>query len=162
MELEEGNIELRQLKENDLELLMAWRSHPKLYRCFYEQEGPLTWKEHYNWWKSRENRKDWIIVFEGKFRKRDVGSVNISQLDSHYPEIGILVGEISLWGKNIGKKSVKLAIQYLREKNYKGAEANIIKKNLRSKRLFKGFNFKKVGENRNGEDKFRLEFDDDL
>ena len=137
---------------------MAWRSNPKLYKWFYEQNEPLEWREHYTWWKSRVDRIDWIIVYDGKFRKRDVGSVNVSKLESKYPEIGILIGEITLWGKGIGKKSLNLALNYLKENDYNGATANILKDNSRSEKLFKGLGFKKINDNKDDKKGFRISF----
>jgi RimJ/RimL family protein N-acetyltransferase len=158
MELINDDVELRELQATDLELLMAWRSNPILYEWFYDQAGPLHWEEHYNWWINRRNRKDWIIVFNGEFKKRDVGSVNISMLNSDYPEIGIFVGEISLWGKGIAQKALEIAIEYLKNEKYSGATARVMNENIRSNNLFLKSGFNKVGMNEKGEELYKLTF----
>ena len=97
---------IRQVTDSDLELLMAWRSNPLIYKFFYIQKEPLKWEEHYSWWISRNNRIDWMILIEESNIARRVGSVNISQLDTDNPEVGVFIGELFLWGKNIGRYSV--------------------------------------------------------
>ncbi|MBD3350509.1 MAG: GNAT family N-acetyltransferase [Candidatus Lokiarchaeota archaeon] len=158
MKLKKGSIELQKLKEEDLELLMSWRSNSEVYRCFYQQDAPLKWNEHYTWWTHRTNREDFIIIYNGEFRKRKIGTVNITHLDTDYPEIGILIGEISFWGKGAGKNTLKLALEFIKNKAYKGAQALILDKNQRSQELFKNMGFIRQGKSRNGESKYRIEF----
>ena len=105
-------IILREATKADLPLIMAWRSNPLCYSGFYQQTEPLKWDEHINWWQSRnQDWREFIIIYE----TRDVGIVTIGQLDHWSPEIGYFVGEVSLWGKGIGKQAVSLALDWLRE-----------------------------------------------
>jgi spore coat polysaccharide biosynthesis predicted glycosyltransferase SpsG/RimJ/RimL family protein N-acetyltransferase len=144
---------LRQVTDNDLELLFAWRSNPFIYRYFYVQRrsGPLKWEEHLNWWESRENRIDWIIYMHDKEWQRAVGSVNVTNLDTDTPEVGVYVGEITLWGRGVGKNSVFLVMDWLKKMKYNKVIARIMKKNIRSVRLFESIGFRRVGEARSQE-----------
>ena len=139
---------LREAKNSDLELLMAWRSNRLVYEGFYQQTEPLKWEEHIAWWESRN--KDWrefIIVFN----ERDVGIVTIGQLDHWSPEIGYFIGEVTLWGQGIGKESVKLALKWLKDKGYEYCHTTVLKDNQRSLNLLKGLGFQVLGDARKGE-----------
>ncbi len=150
-------ISIRQATDDDLELMMAWRSNPLVYKYFYSQKEPLRWEEHYNWWKSREDRIDWIIILHEGDSPRAVGSVNASRLSSGNPEIGIYIGEFTLWGKGIGRNSILLIIEWLKNMGYRNAHARIMKNNLRSVRLFESVGFKRKEEGRKGEWIYEIE-----
>ena len=149
--LKEDRVLLKKIEDKDLELLMSWRSNPEVYKWFYIQKEPLKWKEHYSWWLSRKNRIDWIILYDGEFRIRKIGSINVSDMRSDTPEVGLLIGESSFWGKGVGKKAVKLALNYLREKRYKKACANVLDTNIASKKLFESLGFQSKGFHRDRE-----------
>lgn len=145
-------IFLRNAHESDLPLIMAWRSNPLCYQGFYTQKQPLSWEEHINWWKSRN--KDWreflIVLVEGT-HVRDIGIVTIGQLDHWSPEVGYVIGEVSLWGKGFGKEAVRLACDWLRMMGKEYCHTTIKDKNLRSIRLIKNLGFKRLGKAREGE-----------
>jgi len=147
-------LALRQATENDLEVMMAWRSHPQIYKYFYLQDTPLKWHEHYNWWKSRTNRVDWIIVLidsDNSTIQRMVGSINVSKLDTKNPEIGIYIGEITMWGRGLARTSILLVLRWLKSMGYKRACARVMSENARSIKLFTSLGFKLKGESRPGE-----------
>lgn len=148
--LESGPIHLQPATEEDLELLMAWRSHPDVYRYFYMQDGPLKWEEHYRFWNSRHDRVDWIIYLDDGNRKRKVGSVNATNLSNDIPEIGIFIGEVTLMGKGIGTLALSLVVQWLRTRGYSRVRARISKDNTPSQRLFASIGFEEKGEIHDG------------
>ncbi len=141
--LNDGFVFLSPVTDEDLELIMAWRSHPEVYRYFHTQDAPLRWEEHYRFWTTRSNRIDWIISIDDGTRRRKVGSVNASRLSSSSPEIGIFIGEVTLMGRGIGRRSLKLVLQYLKSKGYSRAVARISERNIRSQRLFESQGFVK-------------------
>lgn len=144
-------ILLREANDDDLELMMAWRSNPIVYRGFYLQREPLKYEEHYTWWKSRRNRKDWIITFQCGEYTRDVGSVHVSSLDSDSPEVGVYIGEVTAWGRGFGRQAVSLVLTWLRAAGYKKARASILKDNATSIGLFEALGFKRISEEHEGE-----------
>jgi len=144
--LERGSIQLQIATEDDLELLLAWRSHPEVYRYFREQEGPLKWEDHYRFWRARQDRIDWIILFDDGVRKRKVGSVNITNISSKTPEVGILIGEITLMGRGVGAQSVGLVVEWLKTRGYDKVRARTSLENDRSQRLFESLGFETRGE----------------
>lgn len=141
-------IYLRGASDADLELMMAWRSNPQIYHGFYQQSAPLEWGEHIDWWHSRN--RDWrtfIIMYE----HRPVGVVTIGQLDHWSPEVGYYLGEISLWGRGIGREAVSLALDWLRDKGYNYTHTTVLESNERSLNLLKNLGFLVLGKAREGE-----------
>lgn len=149
------DIEYRPATECDLELLLAWRSHPKLYENFYLQEGPLDWETHKEWWESREHRRDWIIIVNSEKRWRGVGSVNVTNLDTDVPEIGIYVGEITLWGNGVASDAVEFAVNWTRSQGYSAVKARVLEHNEASRQVFENLGFRKVGAARGNEFEYR-------
>lgn len=105
-------MRLELITESGLPLLMAWRNIEKVHAGFYSQTRPLEWNEHLSWWRSRNS--DWRSFFV-IYEERPVGVVNIGQLDHWSPEIGYLIGEVSLWGKGIGTQAVQLGIDWVKD-----------------------------------------------
>jgi len=142
------NIRLRLAREEDYPLTMAWRSNPLVYKGFYQQEEPLIWEGHIAWYGSRN--KDWrsfIVIYE----ERPVGCITIGQLDHWQPEIGWYIGEVSLWGKGVGREAVNLGLEYLKSLGYESCHTTILKDNMRSLQLAKSLGFKESGDARDGE-----------
>ena len=146
------DVQLRPDAEDDFELIMAWRSHPQIYKHFYIQNSPLTWEEHINFWKSRKDRKDWLILFKENDKSRKVGTINVSNLSNNFPEIGVLIGEITLWNRGVAKKAVRIILDWLHNRGYKGGNAKVSVENVTSQRLFEDLAFKKQKAIRDGKE----------
>jgi len=142
-------VTLKPASKSDLELILAWRSHPLIYKFFRQQTAPLTWKEHINFWQSRLNRKDYIILIKEDGVTRKIGTINFSRLDTQIPEIGILVGELRAHGTGIGSKSLQLGLDWLKRKRYKRVQANINRNNIPSTKIFKSAGFIKNKTDKN-------------
>lgn len=141
-----SDVRIRKMRMKDLEIVMAWRSNPDLYIFFEVQKKPLTWDEHYNFWFNRKNREDYIIEYNDNGHWRKVGNLNLSLLNREYPELGILVGEVTLHGKGVGSKAVALGLKRLKKLGHTKSAASIHQDNKRSQKLFEKFGFKKVEE----------------
>lgn len=152
-------IEYRPAKDGDLELMMAWRSHPKLYENLHGQDGPLKWEDHLSWWQNRENRRDWIITVNSGDRWRDVGMIALSGINSETPSVGIWIGEVTLWGEGIATEAVQFSVDWLQKRNFAGAEAEIYSWNKSSIRLFEKIGFEKVESIEENRYKYRIDFD---
>ncbi len=150
--LQKNEITLIPATGDELELIMAWRSHPEVYRYFFHQDSALKWEEHYQFWTSRKDRIDWMINYtEGGFRRK-VGCVSVSNLSTNTPEIGVLIGEITLMGKGVGKTAVGLVVDWLERMEYSQVHAYISKKNIASQRLFSSLGFKFSAEIHDGKE----------
>ena len=134
-------VTLREATDNDMVLVMAWRSNPLIYAGFEQQKAPLAYEGHYNWWKSQKNWKQWIIVYgEGKY-KRDVGQINLRRLDTDCPEVGYFIGEIPLWNKGIATRSVEEVLEWLEEHSYRKVCAEVKKDNPASAHVLRKMGF---------------------
>lgn len=132
----DAKVKLKKVNiKTDLELLMAWRSNPLIYKYFHLQNSPLNWSEHYKYWKSQKNTIHWIILYFQNNTWRKIGSIYISNLSSQKPEIGLFIGEVTLQGKGIGTESLKKAVDWLRTKGHKKVLARVHKKNIASRNL---------------------------
>ena len=150
---------LREVTDDDIELVMAWRSNPLVYQGFYYQKEPLTWEEHYKWWHSQykqSNWKRWIIQVSDDVTTRDVGCVHFRQLDNRSPKVSIFIGEVTLWGKGISRQALSLALDWLEEQGYEKVHTTILGDNQRSIRLFESLGFKNSGDAREGEWTYEL------
>ena len=148
-------IYLKPVQDDELELTMAWRSSPLVYKGMYQQKGPLTWSEHIEWFYGRN--KDWrhLMIWytenPEKYGPRRVGVVTIGQLDHWSPEIGYYIGEISLWGQGCGKESVRQGLKYILDYGRTAAHTTIRDDNIVSIKLIGGLRFTRLGPARPGE-----------
>jgi len=124
---------------------MAWRSHPQVYAGFYWQNEPLDWEEHRAWWMEREHRMDWIIILTEGGSSRAVGSVTAYRLDSELPEVGIYIGEVTLWGKGVAQKALTQAVGWLKKEGHRRSCAIILDTNVASQKAFQKSGFTMVG-----------------
>lgn len=116
----------------ELSLLMAWRSNPEIYKFFLVQQGPLSWDNHYKFITESINRLDFLVYFQN----RPVGHVALSNIDHNYPEVSIMLGETTLWGKGYSTMIMKSFLQLLKSIGYYRFSAIISNLNTSSIRLF--------------------------
>lgn len=92
--LRDRGVRVSPMTEGDLELVLAWRSNPLVYRHFRRQDGPLSWDDHVAWFESRApERHDFVVTFEG----RRVGVVSLTEDD----EVSIYLGDVSARGNGV-------------------------------------------------------------
>ena len=128
------------MEAEDLELVLAWRSNPEIYRHFRRQDGPLDWESHLSWYESRDaDRHDFIIQYEG----RRVGVVSITATE----DISIYLGDFSAHGEGVATAALDWIC--LRFESRSPLIAEIHEDNTPSKRLFNGCGFQQRG--RDGE-----------
>lgn len=147
------NINLRLAEENDLPLMMAWRSNPQVFKGFYSQKCPLVWEEHVKWFRSRNS--DWRTFFV-LYEDRPIGCVTLGQLDHWSPEIGYYIGEVSLWGKCVGTEAVRKGVDWVKEYSLThhhvcGIHTTILDDNIASQKIMEKLGFKKGMPARKGE-----------
>ena len=150
-------VSLRLATDNDIELVMAWRSHPLVYEGTYTQKTPLTWVEHLAWWRSRnQDWREFIITLTEDGSTRRVGILTLCQLDHWSPEMGVILGETTLWRQGVAKEAVLQGLQWLGEygKNY--CHTTIKWDNMAAARLAESVGFQKFGEARPGESWYQI------
>ena len=147
---------LEEATEGDLELVMAWRSNPLVFQGFYLQKDPLTWTGHLSFWSNRSDRRDWLILLQEGNVIRKVGSASVSRLSESTPEVGIYVGEVTLWGKGVGRKAVIEVMKWLKVNGYRSCYAAIREDNIASQRMFAAVGFHRAGPGRFGESLYEV------
>ena len=129
---------VRPMKERDLELVLAWRSNPEIYRHFKSQESPIKWKEHLQWYRNRsEDRHDYIIYFED----RRVGCVSLGADGL----VSIYLGDFSARGEGVAKNALNWLIRSFRKD--REIKAEVHEDNKSSLALFQSCGFERLGTN---------------
>ena len=146
-------MHLRNATKDDMVLVLSWRNNPLIWEGTYTQRAPISWEEHRAWWESRQDHHALIIVYEG----RDVGILNISPLQYWSPEIGIIIGEVSLWNKGIGTEAFALGCEWLRVRGYKWTSTTVLDSNKSMIRVLKKLDFKRTCQARKGESRYAKE-----
>lgn len=132
----------------DLELLLAWRNNPLIYKYSYHQNTLLTWEEHFNWWKDRNNRISWIIWYKNKGAIRKIGCISASSLNN-IPTLGIYIGELELHNQHIARKAISLLINKPILQHHRKFLASIHKDNIASIKCFKSVGFSRISSKDN-------------
>ena len=148
---------LREATEADMALVLAWRNNPDVWRGTYSQRESITWREHQKWWGSREDHISFMVVLVVNNISRDVGILNISPLTYWSPEIGIIIGEVSLWGLGVGTKAFKLGCDWLKEKGYQWTSTTVLDSNVAMIKVLKKLGFKRTCEARKDESRYAKE-----
>lgn len=129
----EPQIHVSPISRRDLELILAWRSHPEIYRHFRNQNEPLTWSDHLSWFESRtSNQRDFLIYHGG----RRVGLAGLNAND----EITIYIGDFSAQGEGVATAM----IDWLKDrfKTRTPLVAEVSEENEPSKHLFRSCGFR--------------------
>ena len=103
------DLHFRNITEDDLEMIMNWRTLPEVTSYMYTDFEPNL-EQQREWYTAigkDPHRLDWIIEADGT----DVGLVSIVKIDpvNHRAEWGYYLGSTDVRGKGIGK-SVELNI----------------------------------------------------
>jgi RimJ/RimL family protein N-acetyltransferase len=124
----------------------------------------MSWEAEWDWWVGRRNRADRMVEVEywrvsapdyhanppGRAATRPIGVVHC---DRETGEVGILMGERSLWGLGLGKQALLMFLEELVGEPH--IWALVHPAHEASLALFHRLGFKDAGEGRNGQ--LRLE-----
>lgn len=139
LDKKKDSIYVTPIERDDLELILAWRSNPKIFEHFRSQDEPLDWIDHVSWFESRvANRYDFMI----HYNDRRVGVINIDQNDM----VGIYLGDFSAHGQGIATESLCWLCNRFEERVPLFAE--IHEDNTASKNLFRRCGFQKTNKNK--------------
>lgn len=130
-----STVSLRPATRQDIDRMYRWRCDEDIYRWFRNQNEELDWHDHVDWWRSRsEERQDLII----ENRSRAVGVVAIAA-DG---DVGVYIGEKDMWGRGIASEALSLALSDVRRE----LSAEIHEENHASIALFEAQGFEQVGQ----------------
>ena len=94
------SVEFRVLEEEDLELVLCWRSQPRIYKWARRQRERLDWDEHQKWFETLPSSSVYYII---EWSGRRVGLVGLDANDF----ISIYIGDESALGNNVATRGLK-------------------------------------------------------
>jgi RimJ/RimL family protein N-acetyltransferase len=134
LEGRDSSVSVAPLEWGDLELVLAWRSNPEVYRYFRDQDGPLVWQDHVEWFESRDERQqDFVIRYGG----RRVGLVSLDDDDT----VGVYLGDVFARGEGVAKNAVRWLCDRFVDRA--PLRANVRRDNNASKQLFERCGFER-------------------
>lgn len=114
---------LTEIGEGDAELLVKWRSDPRVIRHFFN-DRPITLKQHMDWffnvYQKDGARTDFIIA--EKESGKAAGVCGVKAVDTDAPEISYAIGESGMLGKGLAKDAILTLLRFLKE-TYGAAQA---------------------------------------
>ncbi|WP_262173800.1 GNAT family N-acetyltransferase [Saccharococcus sp. Marseille-Q5394] len=139
------SISLRPLRIDDYEVVLNW-SKDDLFCSANGWELNRNEEELYKWWiHCLNNQAEDFIRIGIEFNGKLIGYADLAHIEGHSAEIGIAIGESSLWGIGIGYHST------LSLMNYASTELGIIifnaethESNNRSRKMLHKLGFKEV------------------
>jgi len=139
-------------------LLMSWRSNPDIYKYFFLQNKALIWEDHLDFINKSYDRVDYFVFFED----RPIGHIALSRIEEMYPEISIMIGETTLWGKGYSKHILNKFLENHFEKGFSKFSARISNHNTSSIRLFTNAGFVYQGQSEDNKEWGYYYFDSNL
>ena len=119
----------------DMPLVLAWRSDKEVTKYMPSAPADPTWDSQISWWDSNDQRRKphFIVEVGNRITARPVGVVH---LVCDTGEVGIYIGERSLWSKGIGTVALELLAQEASRLTELPLRALVHRDNNRSKKLF--------------------------
>lgn len=97
-----------------------------------------------------------VCLVEG-FSVREIGYMNISPLQYWSPEIGIIIGEVSLWNQGYGTEAFRLGLGLLKSWGYEHTMTTVLDTNLAAIKMLKKLGFNRTTRARKGESRYERE-----
>ncbi|MEA2016030.1 MAG: GNAT family N-acetyltransferase [Actinomycetota bacterium] len=111
----EGNITLRSIEKEDIELIRKWRNENRRY-FFYKEEIDAGQQEE--WFKSyKNNGKENIFIVE--FEGLKVGCIGFRFINNTIDVYNVILGDKKFGGRGIMGRALKLMCGYIID-NYDG------------------------------------------
>lgn len=135
-------IALRPLRIDDYKTVLRW-SRDESFCSANEWELNRDEEELYEWWSRCVNNKAEGFIrmgidFEGKL----IGYADLASIEGHTAEIGIAIGETTLWVKGIGYHSTLVLMNYASVNlGISTFTAETHESNLRSRKMLQNLSF---------------------
>ncbi|WP_144519512.1 GNAT family N-acetyltransferase [Bacillus thuringiensis] len=113
---EENNLLIREITENDIELIRSWRNQADI-RKFFTNNNYINENQQKEWYRKYLNRKDdlMFIIEETSNFQAAIGTVALYNIDKNEKtaEFGrLMIGHLPSMGNGFGKQSAILACKY--------------------------------------------------
>ncbi|GGP12908.1 GNAT family N-acetyltransferase [Oceanobacillus neutriphilus] len=112
MNINNSNVLLRPLTLKDFQTVLTW-SRDSSFCVANGWELNRSQEELYLWWSRNVNNQQPNFIRLGiEFQHTLIGYVDLAEIHSNTAELGIAIGESSLWGKGIGITAANKMIAY--------------------------------------------------
>lgn len=140
-------VRLRPLERKHLAKCVEWLNDPEVTETLAISE-PMSMEEEQKWYENHLRDKSSKIFAIETLKGEHIGNVGLHDIDTHNrkAELGIFVGEKSLWGKGYGTEAVSLALELAFEGlNLNKVYLRAFITNVRAQRCYERAGFVKEG-----------------
>ena len=131
-----SSIKIRPISIADYEAVLKW-SQNEIFCLANQWELNRDSNEVYAWWlKCVNNRSENFVRMGIEFEGKLIGYTDLANITDHSAELGIAIGESSLWGKGIGFEAAHRTMEFAsRNLGIKIFEAETHETNIRSRKM---------------------------
>ena len=157
-------IELRGVELRDLDLLLAWRQDRAIMRYLPSAAELPEWGQHWEWWRTQAFKdprdRHQMVVYHWGYTTLDSTNaygrrVGVVHYDKPTGEVGLIIGEKTLWGQGVGHIALGKLLRIMRSLPAPTPIWAVVHpENTASRRLFESLNFVAAGEGRKGQIKY--------
>ncbi|WP_410991005.1 GNAT family N-acetyltransferase [Bacillus cereus] len=152
--LEENNLLLREITENDIQLIREWRNQDYIRKYFINNDY-ISKQQQQEWFQKYLNtNNDIMFVIEETIElQKAIGTVALYNINSEKKntEFGrLMIGYLPAYGKGFGKRAAILACKYAFEiLNMREIHLNVLSCNFKAIQLYQeiGFATNKIDSN---------------
>ena len=127
-------VTLRPITLSDTDLIVKWRNSDAVRLNMYDQKI-LTAERHRDYFhKQIETGLAPQYIIE--YKNNAVGTIFYKRLHENKVEIGLFIGDESLYGRGIGKKALNRLIDYIRCSGCKRIVLKVNRNNTRASNLY--------------------------
>ncbi|QTD41786.1 GNAT family N-acetyltransferase [Sporosarcina sp. Te-1] len=150
-------VVLRQLSMEDLETVIEW-SKDDIFCLANGWETGRERDELFRWWtRCVEERTDKFIRLGVEYGNVLVGYVDLLAMEEGSAELGIAIGDRSVWGKGIGVLASRLMMDYAaKERGIHSFLAETHESNYRARRMLEKLGFQETSRNSTEEYKGKI------
>lgn len=145
MDMEIHGLKLRQITMDDFSSVVKW-SKDNAFCLANGWDLNRDEQELFNWWERcvHNDSESFIrigIELEGKL----IGYADLACMNGNSAELGIAIGDSSLWGKGIGTDSSKLMMNYaFKHFGISDFNAETHETNIRSRKMLESMGFREA------------------
>lgn len=146
--IESEGLILREIEEEDLDLIVKWRNDPEILRWLFSYL-PLNKIKQKKWYeKYLDDPTQQTFIIEVKEERTPIGTIGLTDIDykNQRADLGILIGDKSWQNKGMGKEALKLLIKFALDKmNIRKIKALVFKENVLAIKFYKSCGFVEEG-----------------
>lgn len=141
----DNNINMRPLSMADYEQVLKW-SKDEAFCHANQWEINRDPSEIYQWWLNCVNHTTENFVRMGiTFKGMLIGYTDLANINNGTAELGIAIGESTLWGKGIGATAALRTLQFASTQlGLTTFEAETHETNIRSRRMLEKIGFEEI------------------